>query len=307
MPGGIKMNLKQLEAFICVAETKSFSKAAKKLYLTQPTVSAHVQSLETELGRRLFLRTTKDVLLSPAGERLYEPARQMLQLERQIKKEFQDEDSGQAKMISVGASTVPGQYILPQILTLFSRTYPGYRLNLMEDDSMGVVRKVMDGQIEVGFTGTRTEDDTCVFESFYKDELVVVTPVGEVYDQYQEHGFPLEQLRKERFIIREEGSGTRKEMEQYLSEAGICLEDLDVAAAMSSQETIKKSVRNGMGISIMSSVSVEDYVRQGLVKRIPVRGKKLERNLYMVWSKSNKPGTAAKVFIQFVRDLYTHL
>lgn len=111
------MNLKQLEAFVCVAETGSFSKAGKKLYLTQPTVSAHIQSLETELGSRLFIRTTKDVVLSEDGERLYGYAKQMLGLEHQIIREFKDRDSRHRNTIVAGASTVPGQYILPQILS----------------------------------------------------------------------------------------------------------------------------------------------------------------------------------------------
>lgn len=301
------MNLKQLEAFVCVAETKSFSKAGKKLYLTQPTVSSHIQGLETELGSRLFIRTTKEVVLSADGEKLYGSAKQMLQLEKQILKEFKDKGSKQANIILVGASTVPGQYILPQVLSLFCRTYQGYRMDVMEDDSMGVIQKVRSGQIEVGFTGTRTEDENCVFESFYVDQLMVVTPNQKRYDAYLKDGFPLEQLCRERLIMREEGSGTRKEMERYLQHAKIRLQDLDIVATMNNQETIKKSVKNGMGISIMSGASVEDYVCQGLVRCIPVREGNLSRNLYMVWNRTSKPGRAAKVFIQFVRDLYEHL
>lgn len=301
------MNLKQLEAFVCVAETRSFSKAGKKLYLTQPTVSAHIQSLETELGCRLFVRTTKDVLLSRDGERLYDYAKQMLRLENQIIREFKDRDSQYRNTIAAGASTVPGQYILPRILSLFCNTYPDYRMDITETDSRDVVEKVGRGELEVGFTGTRLEAENCVFEPFYTDNLMVVTPVQSRYEPYLEAGFPLEQLYEERLIMREEGSGTRKETEVYLTAAGISLERLNLAAIMSSQETIKKSVCSGMGIAIMSGVSVEDDVRQGRIYRLPIREGSLSRNLYMVWNKTNKPGPAAKVFIRFVRDWYEHL
>lgn len=301
------MNLKQLEAFVCVAETRSFSKAGKKLYITQPTVSAHIQSLEAELGSRLFVRTTKDVLLSSDGERLYEYAKQMLQLENRIIKEFKDRDSRHKNTIVAGASTVPGQYILPQLLSLFCHTYPEYRFDIMEDDSQGVVRRVAGGELEVGFTGTRIPGENCVFEPFYIDRLMVVTPMDQQYDAFQESGFPLEQLYKERLIVREEGSGTRKETEAYLTSTGIHLEHLNIVATMSNQETIKKSVSSGMGIAILSGVSVEDYVRQGKLRCLPIREGELSRNLYMVWNKTSKPGSAARVFIRFVRDWYEHL
>lgn len=301
------MNLKQLEAFVCVAETKSFSKAGKKLYLTQPTVSAHIQSLETELKCKLFIRTTKDVLLSADGQRLYGLARQMLQLEKTIYKEFRDRESEEARTILAGASTVPGQYILPPILALFSRTYPQYRIRLMESDSLDVVQNVREGKLEVGFAGTKLEDENCVFESFYVDRLLVITPVEPEYDRFEEEGFPLEQLYQERLIVREDGSGTWKETRNYLEQAGIALEKLHIVATMSSQETIKKAVSTGMGISIMSGAAAEDYVRQGKLRCFPIREGDISRKLYMVWNKASKPGPAARVFIQFVREMYEYL
>ena len=301
------MNLKQLEAFVCVAEVKNFSQAAKKLYLTQPTVSAHVHSLEKELGARLFIRTTKDVELSPSGELLYDNARKMLQLEKNILRDFTRTDTPGVQKITVGASTVPGQYILPQILSLFSRTYPGNQLELMEADSLEVVRMVLDGKVEIGFTGTRLEDPTCVFEPFYYDRLVVITPNVETYREYEKTGFPMERFYEEKWIVREDGSGTRKETEQYLKEHGVDLKRMNVVATISNQETIKKSVSTAMGIAIISSAAVEDYVAQGQLLRFPLAEGDIYRKLYMVWSKSNKPGKAARLFIQFVRELYAYL
>lgn len=299
--------MKQLEAFVCVAEVRNFSQAAKKLYLTQPTVSAHIHALEKELGARLFIRTTKDVELSPAGELLYDNARKMLQLEKNILRDFSRKDAPGIQKITVGASTVPGQYILPQILSLFARTYPGNQLELMEADSMGVVRMVLDGKVEIGFTGTILEDPTCVFEPFYYDKLVVITPNHESYRQYEKTGFPLERFLGEKWIVREEGSGTRREAERYLKEKGLDIRKMNVVATISNQETIKKSVSTGMGTAIISSAAVDDYVNQGLLLKFPLAEGDIYRKLYMVWSKSNKPGRAARLFIQFVRELYAYL
>lgn len=301
------MNLKQLEAFVCVAEVKNFSLAAKKLYLTQPTVSAHINALEKELGSRLLLRTTKGVELSPDGERLLEKARKMLQLERDILRDFTLKDSPLIQQITVGASTVPGQYILPQILSSFSRAYPGNRLELLEADSMEVVRMVQEGKAEVGFTGTRSDDPSCVFEPFYFDRLVVVTPNSEKYQGFAGTGFPLERFYEERWIVREEGSGTRREAERYLRQKGLELKRMNIVATISNQETIKKSVSASMGIAIMSSAAVEDYVSQGRLLRFLLAEGDIYRRLYMVWSKNHKPGQAARLFIQYVREQDVHL
>lgn len=303
---GVKhMNLKQLEAFICVAEAKSFSAAARKLYLTQPTVSAHISALEKELGARLFARTTKEVELSQEGERLYGNAKKMLQLEKNILRDFTQKEVSGIQKIVVGASTVPGQYILPQILSLFARTYPGNQLELKEADSMEVVRLVQEGEVEIGFTGTSVTDPACVFEPFYADHLVVVTPNIERYRKYEQTGFPLEQFYKERWIVREEGSGTRKETERCLKEMGLDLSRLETVATISNQEAIKKSVGADMGISILSGAAAEDFVRQGILLRFSLGSGEIYRNLYMVWSKNHKPGKAARLFIRFVRELYT--
>ena len=301
------MNLKQLEAFVCVAEVKNFSLAAKKMYLTQPTISTHIHSLEKELGAKLFIRTTKDVELSQEGELLYDNARKMLQLEKNILRDFSRKDPSAIQQIRVGASTVPGQYILPQMLSLFSRTYPGNRLDLTEADSQEVVRMVQEGRVEVGFTGTKLEDPACVFEPFYYDRLIVITPNIPEYQQYIESGFPMERYSQEKWIVREEGSGTRREVERYLKSVGIDCRRLDIIATISNQETIKKSVSAAMGIAIISSIAVEDYLRRGKLLRFPLAGGDFYRKLYMVWSKNHKPGNAARLFIQFVRELQDYL
>ncbi len=301
------MNLKQLEAFVCVAEEKSFSIAARKLYLTQPTVSSHISTLEKELGVRLFTRTTKEVELSSDGEKLFVNARKMIQLQKNIIRDFTQKDSPEVKKIVVGASTVPGQYILPQILALFARTYPGNQLEFQEADSLEVVRMVQEGQVEIGFTGTKIVEPGCVFEPFYSDRLVVITPDIPRYQQFLDNGFPIEQFYKERWIVREEGSGTRKEVERYLREMELDLNRMEIVATISNQEIIKKSVSSDMGISIISSAAVEDCVKQGTLLKFPLGEGDVFRKLYMVWNKNNKPGKAARLFIQFVRELNNYL
>ena len=147
------MNLKQLEAFARVAETKSFSEAAKRLYLTQPTVSAHVSALEKELGVCLLLRTTKEVSLTEEGKALYGYAVQMLDLEQEIREHFGRRKSGKS-VLRIAASTIPSQYLLPEIMVRFRERYPGVRLSVAETDSAGVVGQIVSGEADIGFAGT---------------------------------------------------------------------------------------------------------------------------------------------------------
>ena len=232
------MNLKQLEAFVQVAEGGSFSKAAKELFLTQPTISAHISSLEKELNSRLFVRNTKEVGLSEDGKDLYKYARQMVDLEKQIEERFETKEDGGRHCITIAASTIPAQYLLPKVLTRFSERYPEEQLKILETDSSQVVM-----------------------------QIVIVTPNTEKYQQIEaEGGEDLSWLAEEHFIMREEGSGTRKEAEKQLRRAGVNPDSLDVLASIENQETIKKSVRQGMGISVLSRWATKDEAAAGFIK-----------------------------------------
>lgn len=160
------MNLKQLEAFVKVTESGSFSKAAKLLFLTQPTVSAHISSLEKELDSRLFVRNTKEVKLSEEGKQLYQYARQMVELEKEIEQVFSKDAHCEEKCITIATSTIPAQYVLPAILAKFRETYPDEQFRISENDSCGVVEQVAGHMVDIGFTGTVLEKsiaDICLF------------------------------------------------------------------------------------------------------------------------------------------------
>ena len=152
------MNLKQLEAFVQVAEKKNFSRAAKAMFLTQPTVSAHISGLEKELNTRLLIRNTKDVELSEEGERLYEYAKQITLLTEQIVQEFGSEpDVEEQSTVTIAASTVPAQYLLPEILAKFRQKYPKEQFQILESDSTGVVEQVAARTVDIGLTGRSEE------------------------------------------------------------------------------------------------------------------------------------------------------
>ena len=298
------MNLKQLEAFVHVAEGGSFSKAAKDLFLTQPTVSAHISSLEKELNVRLFIRNTKEVNLSDDGRELYKYAKQMIDLQKKIEERFSAKKEAGKHCISIAASTIPAQYLLPRVLMRFNEKFPDEQLKIIETDSGEVVTKVVDHMVDIGFTGTVLEKKHCKYLPFYKDELVIITPVNEKYLSLQETAENISWIKDEAFIMREEGSGTRKEAEKQLQNAGIAVESLNVIASIGNQEAIKKSVRQGMGISVMSHLATEDEVEAGKLLVFPIPGATEGRDINLVYNKNYELSRSAERFIRVVKEVY---
>lgn len=298
------MNLKQLEAFVEVAEGGSFSKAAKNLYLTQPTISAHVAALEKELEVRLFVRNTKEVSLSAEGQTLYKYASQMVDLEKRIEEEFGERRKLGRQCITIAASTIPSQYLLPRIMARFNEKYPGEQIKLLEADSSRVVNQVVDHMVDIGFTGTVLEKKHCKYIPFYRDELVIITPNTEEYQERAKTPEDISWVLDEPVIMREEGSGTRKEAEKQLRGAGIRPEQLNVIASIENQETIKKSVCGGMGISVLSKLAAVDKLEDGSVLAFAIPGADRGRNINVVYNKNNQLSVSAERFLKVVQEVY---
>ena len=296
------MNLKQLEAFVQVSESGSFSKAAKELFLTQPTISAHISSLEKELNVRLFIRNTKEVSLSDDGKDLYRYAKQITDLEKAIEERFyMDSDDGK-HFITIAASTIPAQYLLPKVLMCYRERYPKEQIKIMETDSSEVVTQVVDHMVDVGFTGTVLEKKHCKYIPFYKDELAVITPDTPEYRILKEQNRDdIDWIKRKPLILREEGSGTIKEAEKQLKNAGISMEDLDIVASIANQETIKKSVKQGMGITVLSRLAAED--EDGLLI-FPIPGADEGRDINLVYNKNYQMTRSADRFIRIVKEVY---
>ena len=286
-----------------VAQSGSFSKAAKKLFLTQPTISAHIASLEKELDTRVFVRNTKEVDLSPEGQKLYTYARQILDLTEKIKEEFGRHEE-EAKCVTIAASTIPAQYLLPDILTRFNEKHPGEQLRILESDSAQVAEQVAEGSVDIGFTGTVLEKKFCKYIPFYKDQLVVITPNTEKYQEYKRMGGDISWIQEESVIMREEGSGTRKEAEKQLRHLGIRTERLRIIASIANQETIKKSVIQGMGISILSRLAAKNEVESGRVLEFPIPEADEGRDLNLVYNKNHPLTRSAQRFIKTVKEIY---
>ena len=297
------MNLKQLEAFVRVAETKSFSAAAKMLFLTQPTVSAHIASLERELNTCLLIRNTKGVALSESGKELYAYAEQMLELEQKIRERFGLTGRQPGSVLRIAASTIPSLYLLPDIMARFRKEYPEEQLKLFETDSSGVVEMILSHKADVGFTGTVLEKGSCTYIPFYQDELVVLTPSSERYRERKNDDI-VSWILEEPVILREEGSGTRKEALRLLAQTGVDISKLNVVAMMENQETIKRSVGSGMGISILSKLAAKEEIDSGKLLAFPLGETGGKRNINVVYDAGYPSLPAADKFIKTVKQMY---
>ena len=298
------MNLKQLEAFVKIADTGSFSQAAKELYLTQPTISAHISSLEKELNSRLFVRNTKEVHLSENGKTLYNYAKQMLVLQKRIEDTFALNEEKEQQCITIAASTIPAQYILPEILVAFNEKYPEQQFKVVETDSAKVVEQVMNHTADVGFTGTALDKKVCKHIPFYQDELVVIAPNTEKYKMLQKTQANATWIAEEKLIMREEGSGTRKEAEKLLKKIGVNTSKLNVIATMENPEAIKRAVASGMGISVISKLAAEEEMQKGSLLVLPIAADGTKRDINVVYDRNLQPSKATMRFVKMVKEVH---
>ena len=296
------MNLKQLEAFVQIADSGSFSKAAKDLYLTQPTISAHVSTLEKELNTRLFVRNTKEVKLSDSGSILYDYAKQMIILQKQIEDTFAVREEKLQQRITIAASTIPAQYLLPGILSTYLEKYPNQQFKIIEADSAQVVEMVVNHKVDVGFAGTVIDKRLCKYIPFYQDELVVITPNNEKYQNIDQNIAAW--ILNEPLIMREEGSGTRKEAENQLKQIGILTSRLNVIASMESPEAIKRAVASGMGVSVISRLAAETELEKGTLLAFPISVEDMRREIHIIYNRNLQLSRSSERLVKVVKDMH---
>lgn len=296
------MNLKQLESFVLIIESRSFSQAAKQLYLTQPTISSHISLLEKELNAQLLVRTTKEVYPTEDGKKLYTYAKQILRLEQSIFEEFKMKTK-ENNVLTVGASSILEQYILPELLPQYILQNK-IQFKISEGDSKKIIDKVINKEVEIGIVGTKTENSALIFEPFYKDKLVIVTPVNDKYLKMKEEGFHIKDLMKEPIIMREKGSGTRTEVKKFLKSQNLNTDDLNIIATLNSTEGIKRLVTNNMGISIMFKLAVDDFEKDKKVLVFDFEEKNIYRDLYIVRNKEMYMSKNALKFIKYVKNFF---
>lgn len=296
------ISLKQLEIFVAVVEYGGFTRAAEELFFNQSTVSAHISLLEQALGKELFVRTNRrHVRLTKEGEQVYPIARRILNDCAALRTLFSDADS--SPVVALGASTVPGQYLVPGYLAAFLKREPEFRYSLRRGDSEQVHRMLKSGQIAVGFVGAVSEPENVDYFPLYDDRLVIAAPNNEHYRAFRERGvYGRELLLEEPFISREEGSGTDTSLQNYLRTLGLSHDMLHVVARVDDPEAIKQMVSGGVGVAVLSALAVEQEVQNGTLLAFEMDKSALKRTIYLITLKSQQLSRMEQKLVDFLKS-----
>ncbi|MEJ5358503.1 MAG: selenium metabolism-associated LysR family transcriptional regulator [Desulfobacterales bacterium] len=294
------MDLWQLHIFCRVVETRSFSKAAERVRLSQPTVSSHIKDLEDHFGCPLIDRLSRQALPTQAGELLYGYALRLLALRDEIEAVMARYQGKSLGRLTVGGSTIPGGYLLPQIVGRFQKRHPGVTLALVVADTGEIIRRVLEGTLELGVVGAAPRNRQLVHEMLLADRLQLVVPRNHPWASRREVPFSL--LQQEPFILREEGSGTRQAIEEALRRAGRGIGDLRVVAEMGSTEAVRQAIREGVGVSILSELAVREDLAAGRLAALRVAGLALRRHFHLIHHRQRQPGPLAVEFTAFLKE-----
>jgi DNA-binding transcriptional LysR family regulator len=293
------IDFRHLETFCRVAELQSFSKAADDLFLTQPTVSGHILSLERSLSLRLFDRTGREVLLTKAGEVFLQYASKIISSRKDLLNALIDFSQGIKGELSLGASTIPGEYLLPKLMGDFKKDHPHFTLSLKIADTKEIVQWVLQGNVEFGMIGGKLNHPLLHYEKYEEDEIIVVAPFG--HSLTKKRKVDLSDLMKEPWIFREEGSGTQMAVEKALRRKGKSLKQFNGMIEMGSTSSLKEGVKAGLGLAFISKRAVEEELKKGVLSQVSIEGiDPILRPFYIV---SPRGRTLSSVGTKFLRYL----
>ena len=289
----------QLNVFIIAAETLSFSEAARRLHMSQPSVSQHIQSLERHFQRELFMRTGRHVILSDAGRALLPLARAMVNRSESIEETMRSLDGEVYGHLHVGCSTTPGKYILPHLLARFHRLYPQVKVSCHVASQEQTVEMLCNDEIHFSVASAPYLNCRDVeLWRYMTDPVVLIAPTDHPWAR--QGLIEPQELLDGVYIMREPGSGTRTAVSAGLAEFGIGLDELETLLVLGNPEAIALSVQEGLGVGFVSSIVVTKLVQEG-VAVVNVRGLHLEREIYIGRHALRPPTLAQAAFWEFVR------
>ncbi len=294
------MDTRQLTAFCAVVERKSFSQAAELLGVTQPAVSLQIRSLEERLGAQLIDRSGRRVEPTEAGLRLYRGAQRLLALEEQLLEDVAAERTGPLRgRLELGASSGPGETVLPLLLGEFQRLHREVTVALSVFDTQTVIDLVARRELELGVVGASRRHRGVAFEPFFRDELILICPPGH---HFAGRTVALDELTAEPLILMQAGAGVRQVVEDELRTAGVRLRDLDVRLELGVKESVRIAVRAGFGVGFISRTSVETDLEEGGLVEARVEGLEPAREISLVRASGRRPTRAAEEFVAFARE-----
>jgi len=291
------ITIQQLEALVLLVEERTFAAAAKKMNLTQPSISKHIKNLEGLIDVDIIDRGSPGIVLTNEGRILHAYARRILKLRDEAHEKIAQTRDSSFRHIFIGASTIPGSYILPRALGVLKDRFPNIMAHVRSGDSHDILEMVASDQVEIGFIGQDTRDKRFGSEPIWKDTLVLVAATDHPLARARE----IPDLAELPFVGREVGSGTRSTIEARLKTTAASGSNLSLVGEMGSSEAVKEAVLAGIGISILSVHAIRRELEQGLLTSIPWPGFPLQRDIFMVSKKQFKPLRHHEQFLECMR------
>jgi len=300
--GGL-MDFKQMEAFVNVIKYRSFSKAADASFLTQPTISTHVNTLEKELGVLLVDRQPKEALPTKQGQIFYEYALNMLHTREQATFALNTFSQKVGGILEIQTSSIPGQYLLPKLMREFQKQYENVRYYLEQSDSSIVIENIKAQKGEIGFTGMKN-DDGMTYTPLMQDKVVLLTPKNQKFENLTGKRLNIKDFIGEGFVWREQGSGTRLAFENHIKHLGYDPKSMNIIARMNSMEAIKQAVSYGLGVSIVSEISIPENIENETYMAFPIEEFQVSREFYLVCNHKVSMSPTAEIFKNFTLDYF---
>jgi DNA-binding transcriptional LysR family regulator len=285
-----------LSVFIAVAEEGSFSGAAKKLAITQPTVSFHIDNLEKNFGCPLFLRTARGTTLTIYGQTLYHNTSKVNTLLEETHNQLKAMVAGAAGKIAFGASTIPAEYILPPVIARFLKDNPGVTVSLRTGDSQTVIDSFKNGDYAIAIVGAHPGDDFDV-HTLWQDEVVLVAHPDTSSQLGESPDWPA--IFSRQFVSRNPSSGTMRSVAAVLESHGIPGTSFRTVLHTGGNEALKAAILNKVGVGFVSKWSVKAELEAGCLKVINLPGVQIKRNFYAVCRQPLLP-TGVERFWQYL-------
>ena len=294
------MDHRKLQAFASVYELKSFSKAGKDLYLSQPTISTHVLSLEEELGVKLFDRIGRRTIPTQAGHLLHEGVSKVFRIMEQTMADLHDLKNNVCGQVVIGGSTIPANYLLPMVISDFCRQHPQVCVDLRIGDSIQICQEVLAGNLDFGIVGGFVDHFDLEHTLVLKDKLhVLVSP--ELKLDLPSPVIP-ENLKDLPWVHREKGSGTRNAFENAMMKCGVSLRDLRVSALVQSTEALVKCLLAGAGVGVTSFLAVQKHLDSGELEIIDVSGFDISRSFFIIQHRGRSLFSCSRMMMDRVKE-----
>jgi DNA-binding transcriptional LysR family regulator len=294
------MDLWQLNIFCKVIELKSFSRAGKAVHLSQPTISSHIKDLEDHFECRLIDRLSKEAIPTKAGELLYDYAKRLLALRDETETALAEYNGKIRGRLVIGGSTIPGTYLMPQLIGDFKRKYPDVIVSVVIGDTDYIIESILKGDLELGIVGAKAETKKIIQNKLIEDEMRLIVPADHRWAG--ENRVSLKRLVSEPFILRERGSGTLKSLDQSLSRCGYRIENLNVVAELGSTQAICQGIKTGAGVSVISTLAVAEDLQADKLNALEVDGLDLKRNFYLTRHRYRSPSPLSEAFAKYLEE-----